>query len=78
MGSYQSTITFKRIAKNESRIYKDGNLVGDVTKHIDPTAEGEHYWTIHLYDDIRGPRYVHDPDRIREETRRRIDTHPWL
>lgn len=78
MGSFASTITFKRIAKNESRIYRDDRLVGDVIKRIDPTGDGQHYWAIHLYDDPRGPQYVYDPQRLRDEARRRVLTHPLM
>ena len=71
-----SRITFKRIAPHESRIYQDGDHVGDVYRQDDVLNEGRHYYVVHLDEDYRGPRRVHDRSRIRKVAQRLVDTHP--
>ena len=54
------SVTFKRIARNEWRVYHDGDIVGDVCRQDDILQEGEHYYVVHLSEDYRGPLRVHD------------------
>ncbi len=70
-------ITFKRIAPQESRIYLDGEPIGEVYRQNDILNRGAHFWIIHLDEDWRGPQRVHDRRRIREVTHRLISTHPF-
>ena len=70
-------ITFKRIAPRESRIYLDGDLIGEVYRQDDMINRGARFWVIHLDEDWRGPQRVHDRRRIRDVTRRLVSTHPF-
>ena len=71
------TITFKRITPRESRIYDaDGDHVGNVYRQDDILAPGQGFWVIHLHEDPRGPRRVHDRSRIRDVARRLLASHP--
>ena len=49
------SVTFKRIARDEWRVYHDGDIVGDVCRQEDILREGEHYYVLHLSEDHRGP-----------------------
>ena len=70
-------ITFKRIAPHESRIYLDGDLVGEVYRQDDILDRGSCFWVIHLDEDWRGPQRVYDSNRIRDVARRLVSTHPF-
>ena len=70
-------VTFKRLTSQESRIYADGDHVGDVYRLDDILAPGRVYYVVHLDDDPRGPRRVHDRRRIRELAQRLVDSHPF-
>ncbi len=48
-------ITFKRVTPEESRIFADGEYVGDVYRHDDILREGAHYYVVSLDEDWRGP-----------------------
>ena len=72
-----SDITFKRISHDESRIYEDGECVGDVRRIDDILRPGAHVYIIHLLEDWRGPKRVHDRGRIREVAQHMLDTHPF-
>ncbi len=70
-------VTFKRITPHESRIYDaDGDHVGDVYRHDDILSPGQAFYVLHLFEDPRGPRRVHDRGRIRETARRLLASHP--
>ena len=69
-------VTFKRITPEESRIFADGDHVGDVYRQDDVLHEGEHYYVVHLDEDWRGPVRVHRRHRIREIAEERIRSHP--
>ena len=71
-----SAIAFRRIAPDESRIYQDGDHVGDVLALDDPLHQGARYFVVHLDEDPRGPCRVHDRNRIREVTERLVFSHP--
>lgn len=70
-----SNIVFKRVSPHESRIYQDGDCVGDVYRQDDILKPGYHY-VIHLFEDWRGPKRVHERTRIRQVAQRMVDTHP--
>ena len=77
MGRYRTDLTFRRITPEESRIYQDGAIVGEVYRQEDILHAGAHYYVIHLSEDHRGPVKVHDRARIRAEAQRLVDdTHP--
>ena len=70
-------VTFKRITPRESRIYDaDGDHVGDVYRHDDILVPGQVFYVLHLFDDPRGPRRVHDRGRIRDVAQYLLDSHP--
>ena len=71
-----SGIAFRRIAPDESRIYQDGDHVGDVYALDDPLHAGGRYFVVHLTEDPRGPRRVHERSRIREVTEGLVRSHP--
>ncbi len=71
------SVTFKRITPDESRIYDaDGDHVGDVHRQDDILVPGEAFYVVHLFEDPRGPRRVHDRGRIRETAQSLLDSHP--
>ena len=71
-----STIEFKRVSPHESRIYQDGDCVGDVYRQEDILNAGSHFYVVHLFEDWRGPKRVHERQRIRQVAQRMVDTHP--
>ena len=70
------SITFKRLTPHESRIYADGDHVGDVYRQDDILAPGQAFYVVHLFEDPRGPRRVHDRTRIRRLAQSLLDSHP--
>ena len=71
------SVTFKRLTPQESRIYDaDGDYVGNVYRQDDILAAGRFYYIVHLFDDPRGPRRVHNRGRIRETAQSLLDSHP--
>ena len=76
MGRYRTDLTFRRITPEESRIYQNGAIVGEVYRQDDLLNAGRHHYVIHLSEDHRGPVKVHDRARIRDTARRLVDTHP--
>ncbi len=78
MGRCRTDLTFRRITPEESRIYQDGEIVGEVYRQDDILNPGEHYYVIHLTEDYRGPVRVHERARIREVAQRLVDSHPLL
>ena len=70
------TITFKQITPHESRIYAGKEYVGDVYRRDDILAPGHVFYVVHLDEDPRGPRRVHERRRIRDVAQRLVDTHP--
>ena len=71
-----SRIEFKRIAPHESRIYDDGDCVGEVHRQRDILNPGEHYYVVHLTEDYRGPVRVRERARIRDVAQSLVDSHP--
>ena len=72
-----STISFKRIAPDESRIYDaDGEYLGDVYAHDDILNPGVRVFLIWLDEDPRGWVRVHDRSRIRAVAVQRVASHP--
>ena len=69
-------VAFARLTPDESRIYADGDHVGDVYRHDDILAPGSVYYVVHLHEDPRGPRRVHDRGRIRDVAQSLLDSHP--
>ena len=70
------TITFKQITPHESRIYAGGEYVGDVYRRDDILAPGQVFYVVHLDEDPRGPRRVHERRHIRDVAQHLVDTHP--
>ena len=71
-----TAIAFRRIAPDESRVYRDGDHVGDVHALDDPLCKGARNFVVHLDEDPRGPCRVHDRNRIREVAERLVLSHP--
>ena len=71
-----SQVSFKRITPTESRIFADGDHVGDVYRQEDILNPGRHYYVVHLSEDPRGPRRVHDRSRIRAVAQDLVSSHP--
>ena len=69
-------VSFKRITPEESRIFADGDYVGDVYRQPDILSSGAVFYVIHLEDDPRGFVRVHERSRIREVTEQRVRSHP--
>ena len=70
-------VSFKRVRPDESRIYSDGEYVGDVYAHDDILNPGRRVYLILLEDDLRGWVAVHDRSRIREMAEARLLSHPY-
>ena len=81
MGHPRNAITFSRTSSDEARIYRAGQggneYVGDVFAYDDTLRSGARVFEIHLYDDARGPRRVHDRSLVRETAQKMVDTLPW-
>ena len=73
-----SSVTFKRVAPDESRIYQDGDHVGDVYAQDDILNPGARVYVVHLSEDPRGLVRVHDRSRVRAVTEERLRSHPFL
>ena len=74
-----SSVTFKRVAPDESRIYDaDGDYVGDVYAQDDVLIPGSRVYLVHLSEDPRGFVRVHDRACIREVAEERLLSHPFL
>ena len=71
-----SSITFRRVAPDEARIYQDSDHVGDLYRQDDILAPGAVYYVVHLDEDPRGPVRIHERARIRQITEQRMRTHP--
>ncbi len=69
-------IVFKRITPEESRVYFDGDFIGEVHRQDDILNPGSHFYVAHLDEDPRGPIRIHERARIRETVAERILTHP--
>ena len=71
------SVTFKRVTPTESRIYDaDGEHVGDVYRQDDILAPGQVFYVVHLFEDPRGFRRVHERHRIREVAEDLLASHP--
>ena len=74
-----SRITFRQIAADQANIHdEDGDCVGEVFRYPDILKPGQSIFTIHYFEDPRGPVHVSDRSRIRDQAQRRYDTHPLL
>ncbi len=71
-----SRIAFKRITPGESRIYQDGDCIGDLYCLDDVLHPGQRVYVAHLDEDIRGPVRIRDRDSIRDVVQQRVDSHP--
>ena len=69
-------ITFKRITPHESRVYCDGDIVGEVYRQDDILNPGSHFYVAHLSEDWRGPQRIHKRSEIRDVVTRLVLTHP--
>ena len=69
-------VTFKRLTPHESRIYADGEHVGDVYRHDDILVPGQGFYVVHLFEDPRGARRVHERSRIHEVAEDLLASHP--
>ncbi len=69
-------VTFKRLTPHESRIYAGREHVGDVYRQDDILAPGQGFYVVHLFEDPRGPRRVHERGRIREVAEDLLGSHP--
>ena len=69
-------VTFRRLTPQESRIYADGEHVGDVYRQDDILAPGQLFYVVHLFEDPRGARRVHERHRIREVAEDLLASHP--
>ena len=77
MTGFDSTVRFFRTSREEARIYVGDDYVGDVFAYDDLLHPGTRVFEIHLFEDYRGPRRLHDRSRVRETAQRMVDTLPW-
>ncbi len=75
--SMTGRVAFARLTPDESRIYAYGDHVGNVYRHRDILAPDRGYYVVHLYEDPRGPRRVHDRRCIRDFAQRLFESHPF-
>ncbi len=69
-------LVFKRLTPHESRIYADGDHVGNVYRQDDHLAPGRVFYVVHFHEDPRGGRRVHDRGRIRDVAQSLFESHP--
>ena len=81
MGHPANTIRFSRTGSDEARIYCAGpngdDHVGDVFAYDDILRKNVRVYEVHLFEDARGPRRVHDRSLVRETAQRMVDTLWW-
>ena len=77
MGRYRTELTFQLAAPDEVRIYRSGEYIGDIFKDEDVLSAGRFHYLIWLVEDWRGWKRVTDRSRLRTETERWVDTHPF-
>ena len=71
------SITFKRVAPHESRIYAGGEYVGNVYRRDDILAPGQVFYVVHLDEDPPGsPARARTPPHPRCRAAPRRYTHP--
>ena len=70
-------IVFRRVTPEESRVYFEGDFVGEVHRQDDILNPGSQYYVFWLDEDPRGPVRIHDRSRIREVVARRVLSHPF-
>ena len=74
-----SRVTFKRLASDQANIYdEDGDFVGELFRYPDILNPGKVIYTIHYFEDPRGPEHVSDRSRIRAVAEERLASHPLL
>ena len=72
-----SHLTFKRVRPDESRIYADGEYVGDVYAHDDIINPDRRVYLVLIEDGPRGWVAVHDRARIRQVAEERLLSQPY-
>ena len=77
MGRYRTALTFKLVAPDEVRVYRDGDYIGDIFKDEDILNPGRFHYLIWLYEDRRGWKRVTDP-RPAPRDRRALGRHPRI
>ena len=71
-------VTFQRVADDEARILADGEYVGDLYRQRDILSRDAVLFIVHVEDDPKGWRRVHERHRIREVAEERLRSHPFL
>lgn len=71
-------ITFKRVAPHKSRIYEDGDCIGEVYRQRDVLNPGQLHYIAYIMEDPRRSFRLHGPTSIREIVSQRILTHPYF
>ena len=77
MGHPANTIRFSRIDADSSKILANDEYVGDVFAYDDILRKGHRVFVLHLDEDPRGPRRVHDRSLVRATAQRMVDTLWW-
>ena len=77
MGHPATAIRFCRTDADSSRILANDEYVGDVYADDDILRPGHRIFSVHLFDDARGPRPVHDRSLVRATAQHMLDTLPW-
>ena len=71
-----SDITYKRISNDETLIYEDGKVVGDVFRHHDCLNPGAFVFFVHITEDPRGAHLVPSGTAIDTTVKLALETHP--
>ncbi|MDE0172450.1 MAG: hypothetical protein OYH76_16090 [Defluviicoccus sp.] len=71
-----SRIEFRRRTPEESAIYEDDELVGEVYRQESALEEEPHYYVVHLSEDPRGPKRIFERGAIRDTAQWMVDSHP--
>ena len=71
-----SDITYKRISNDETLIYEDGKVVGDVMRHHDCLNPGAFVFFVHITEDPRGAHLVPSGTAIDTTVKLALETHP--
>ena len=71
-----SQVVILSLSDDESRIYKDGEYVGDVYHETD-ILDGEPVHLVHLNEDPRGWERVRNRTDVLAAAAQRIESHPY-
>ena len=71
-----SAISYKPITRDDSLIYEDGKIIGNLYRHHDIFNPGTFSFFVHIYKDWRGAHPVPAGSSINATVNLALETHP--